>query len=246
MEVKKILKVVNYKAGYQVRTEIIDGKQFGGEDFEMKSAYSVLDGGYIGNQKDAHRICKKRGIKPERSNPSHNVCSIGFNEAEQKWYGWSHRAMYGFGVGSKVEKGDCAFLPSSREEYIESLKGWYNDEMYKNLKIEVQEDGIHIFYDIVRDKPKKPRKPRASRISQETDGKLYEIGTCGRVPDAMEGELPRFPAIAEIVGDKEIIHTHSVEPLDIEYGKEYGKGEWTALTLEDARQMAIDFAESVG
>lgn len=26
----------------------------------------------------------------------------------------------------------------------------------------------------------------------------------------------------------------------------FGKGEWTAVTLDDARQMAIDFAESVG
>ena len=26
-----------------------------------------------------------------------------------KWYGWSHRAMYGFGIGDKVKKGDCAY-----------------------------------------------------------------------------------------------------------------------------------------
>ena len=30
-------------------------------------------------------------------------------------------------------------------------------------------------------------------------------------------------------------------PLDIEYGK----GAWTAQTLEDARQMAIDFATDI-
>ena len=24
---------------------------------------------------------------------------IGFSEKEQKWYGWSHRAFYGFKVG---------------------------------------------------------------------------------------------------------------------------------------------------
>lgn len=34
--------------------------------------------------------------------------SIGFSEKEQKWYGWSHRAIYGFGVGHVVEDGDCA------------------------------------------------------------------------------------------------------------------------------------------
>ena len=27
-----------------------------------------------------------------------------------KWYGWSHRAVYGFGIGDKVKKGDCAYI----------------------------------------------------------------------------------------------------------------------------------------
>ena len=35
--------------------------------------------------------------------------SIGFSEKEQKWYGWSHRAIYGFGIGSKIKKGDCGY-----------------------------------------------------------------------------------------------------------------------------------------
>lgn len=26
-----------------------------------------------------------------------------------KWYGWSHRAVYGFGIGDKVKKGDVAY-----------------------------------------------------------------------------------------------------------------------------------------
>lgn len=29
------------------------------------------------------------------------------------------------------------------------------------------------------------------------------------------------------------------------FPKKYGKGEWTATTIEEAKQMAIDFAESV-
>jgi hypothetical protein len=51
---------------------------------------------------------EKHGIK-KQTMPGHNVPSIGFSEKEQKWYGWSHRAIYGFGVGSKVKKGDCAY-----------------------------------------------------------------------------------------------------------------------------------------
>lgn len=32
--------------------------------------------------------------------------AIGFSPTRQKWYGWSHRAVAGFGVGSKVRPGD--------------------------------------------------------------------------------------------------------------------------------------------
>lgn len=31
---------------------------------------------------------------------------IGFSEKEQKWYGWSHRAIYGFKIGDKCKDGD--------------------------------------------------------------------------------------------------------------------------------------------
>lgn len=47
----------------------------------------------------------KHGIVGEKSKPEHCVNSIGFSEREQKWYGWSHRAISGFG------KGDMIFEP---------------------------------------------------------------------------------------------------------------------------------------
>ena len=70
-------------------------------DFEMKSAYTPT-GDYIGNSKDGYRKCKKRGIRPEKASPDHNVCSIGFCEERKKWAGWSHRAICYFGIGDKV------------------------------------------------------------------------------------------------------------------------------------------------
>ena len=36
-----------------------------------------------------------------------------------------------------------------------------------------------------------------------------------------------------------------IDGVECGYPKEYGRGEWTAETLADARQMAIDFAEGV-
>ena len=99
--VKEVLKTRRYKAGYEVRTELIDGEEFGCPDFEMKSAYTHT-GDYIGNSRDAYRLCRTRGVKPEKAAPDHNVCSIGFCEREQKWLGWSHRAICSFGVGDKL------------------------------------------------------------------------------------------------------------------------------------------------
>jgi len=41
-------------------------------------------------------------IKGEKRSPDHNVNSIGKSEADGKWYGWSHRAVYGFKAGDKI------------------------------------------------------------------------------------------------------------------------------------------------
>jgi len=32
------------------------------------------------------------------------VANIGFNSTEQKWYGWSHRAVHGFGIGDEPKE----------------------------------------------------------------------------------------------------------------------------------------------
>ena len=41
----------------------------------------------------------------DKADPADNVCSIGFCEKDQKWYGWSHRAIHGFGIGDEMKKG---------------------------------------------------------------------------------------------------------------------------------------------
>ena len=44
-------------------------------------------------------------IKGEKREDSHTVQTFGKSEADGKWYGWSHRAVYGFGIGDKITKG---------------------------------------------------------------------------------------------------------------------------------------------
>ncbi len=102
MDTVEVLNVRKYKAGYEIRTELVDVDfEDVQEPLEMKNAYNP-DGQYIGDSKMAHLLCKKMGIAPEKKRESVSVCSIGYCEKDKKWYGWSHRAIVGFGVGDRI------------------------------------------------------------------------------------------------------------------------------------------------
>jgi hypothetical protein len=70
----------------------------------LRSTYNP-NGDYIGEPKMAKMLADK-GIIPEKSKKDHCVCSIGYSPKDKKWYGWSHRAIYGFKPGYKVKKDD--------------------------------------------------------------------------------------------------------------------------------------------
>lgn len=104
----ELLATRNYKAGYVVKTQRYSGQHYGvpeGQAFDMKTAYTP-DGKYIGQPRMAHLLVVKRGIKPELRTEDSGTCTIGFCEREQKWYGWSHRAIAGFGIGDRLFEED--------------------------------------------------------------------------------------------------------------------------------------------
>jgi len=103
--------------GYELRTEWWKTCEEE-EPIKMVAAYSSKDGHYIGDAKNVHFLCHKMGIRPEVYQDKNNTCSIGFCKKEQKWYGWSHRAIFGFKIGDTVKKGDCAASSGYIEEYI--------------------------------------------------------------------------------------------------------------------------------
>jgi hypothetical protein len=79
----------------------------------VKSVYT-LDGKYIGPVKDFNKLWD-RGIQHfEIARPDHTVCAIGYNPSEQKWYGWSHRAIYGFGVNSQYRNRQAKTLDEAK------------------------------------------------------------------------------------------------------------------------------------
>lgn len=88
-----------FRAGYILRDEYWCHN--GDKQLMRKQAYTFA-GDWIGDSRRAHRLLTKRGIWPMKSSPEHCVCSIGFCPEERKWYGWSHRAICGFGIGDRI------------------------------------------------------------------------------------------------------------------------------------------------
>lgn len=86
--------------------------------YYMISTYSLEDDGYIGNVKLAVQLTEL-GIAPKKISSTDQVCSIGFSSKENKWYGWSHRAIYGFKIGDVVKAGDCVTSNGFIDEYIQ-------------------------------------------------------------------------------------------------------------------------------
>lgn len=78
------------------------------KDLSITVCYSEIDGGYIGEPKVAD-VMLKYGIRPQRAGPDDNVCSIGLSDKDGKWYGWSHRAMFNFGIGDEYYWPDTCF-----------------------------------------------------------------------------------------------------------------------------------------
>lgn len=171
-------------------------------DDDGKIYYSNTDGSYltrVGMEEDLQFLLK-RGITEQLQNwGGGKTTNIGFNPEEQKWYGWSHRAIFGFGIGSECRLGDCGFKPSSKEEFTKKNVSFWVDEEYTeedSLRVFEQDGGILITYIYNQDVP-----------NESLRGTKYE-------------HFCEFP-------------------------KEWGKGEWTSTTLEEAKQMAIDFARGV-
>jgi hypothetical protein len=90
------------------------------EDWEVckgqKDKVYVLkeNGGYlthVGMENDLKHL-EKRGITEiER-------LGLGFSPTEGKWYGWSHRAIYGFEIGSKIVRGHWAYMAGNKLDFL--------------------------------------------------------------------------------------------------------------------------------
>lgn len=80
---------------------------------------------YIGNPEQAVFLINL-GIKNPLPLPfgldfkkyGRGTCCIGYSDKDNKWYGWSHRSYYGFGVGDIAKEGDCTTISGLIPEYL--------------------------------------------------------------------------------------------------------------------------------
>jgi len=110
---REVIEVVVKTPLYEIRHE---RWRFDASDewMTMSDRAYTPTGDYIGDAERARVLCDEHGIAPERRTLDSSICSIGFSEKEQRWYGWSHRAIYGFGVGDAVDS----------ENHVCAHSGW--------------------------------------------------------------------------------------------------------------------------
>lgn len=100
----KVVRERRYPAyGYIVRTLRLREDDTGRSDHRF--AFTLDGDVFIGDARVAAFFCKKHGVRPQPRTATSAVCSIGFSESEQAWYGWSHRACGKFTVGHVVKPG---------------------------------------------------------------------------------------------------------------------------------------------
>ena len=118
------------------------------EPVVLRSAYNA-DGHYIGSPEDAKFLCEECGIYPQPAKPNANICTIGKGK-DGKWYGWSHRALHGFGEGDTVKQGDIAYLPDTKEAAIEKVQNFWDkskvlivDDTDNGFKFKISSGDLH-------------------------------------------------------------------------------------------------------
>lgn len=103
---------IEKRTGYEIRHEWAwaDGQE--NEKVMLESAYTPT-GDYIGDPKTAEYLIGELGIAPEYRLSTSACCTIGYSVVLEKWFGWSHRGICGFGIGDKLFEADC---PNSNEQ----------------------------------------------------------------------------------------------------------------------------------
>jgi len=180
---------------YLAKVAYIDDMEIGEEICKVYK--SKFDNSYITHvgMEDSVKFLSDREITDELT------YGVGFSPKDGKWYGWSHRAIFGFKVGSTCQKGDCHYIPLGEKSAVEDAIRFWTEDDHINVRAGNPEirDGVMGVY-----------------VEWDYSDKIKNTSLRGQI----SGVFHIFP-------------------------EKYGRGEWTAKTMEDAKQMAFDFNHGV-
>lgn len=99
---RKILRSAVSKFGYEVREESVTINDTD-EPVIMISCYTPK-GDYLGDRDTVKHLIKEYGITQFEAHEgsTSRVVAMGYSPTAMRWYGWSHRALAGFGIGDKI------------------------------------------------------------------------------------------------------------------------------------------------
>ena len=127
MKVKKYLDQVAYKS-----TIVIGPGNEASHVYKSKFDDSYIT--HVGMEKNV-KFLADREITEELTH------GIGFSPKDGKWYGWSHRAIFGFEIGSTCKKGDCHYVGSTEAEQEEdAIRFWTEDDHLNTRCVGVKEE----------------------------------------------------------------------------------------------------------
>ena len=202
---------------------------------------------------------------------SHLTHTGGFSTINQKWYGWSHRAIFGFGIGSIVTRDSCSYEPKSEIEMFEKSKDFWEEET-KDFRSTVYEvkynvpnpDGYYETFGFdsgpLSDVPKpKNLSNFEGEVDSDDSDEILDGG--GMSEDTEEDITPDETPMNYVPADQSILGMLVCTKTEFfgkqagrkgftsnhwqMYPEKWGRGEWTAETLDDAKEMAEAFARSV-
>ena len=202
---KKMMKEFIEKISYVKETSFGEG-----DDMQSDCYYLKSDDGYITHVGLEGEIkwLLKRGITEHLQSINGGSMQLGFNPDEQKWYGWSHRALYGFTTGSECKKGSCHYQADNKENFAEACLGFWQGDEYSvgDDKYEFTKGSDYYGDELV-------------------DGVLVTYTYNDKVPNE------------KLRGSK----SENFSP----FPDKWGKGEWVATNMVEAKEMACDFAKGV-
>jgi hypothetical protein len=182
--------------------------------------YEPLSKVYISKFDDSYitRVGMEGNVRflAEREITEELTHGVGFSPLDSKWYGWSHRAIYGFKVGSTCKKGDCHYTPKTPEDLIDEHANFFLDISQESVDRHRTE--CHILDD------------RSGIRILHTPVVIPLANSIDDLVDALDGEVSALESI-DIMDGFSVI--------------ECGRGEWVAKTMDDAKQMAVDFNRGV-